>query len=97
MFAHQLEWLTVQVLVITIFRLYVLFCILYSMQGHASSTYLYLRKVLKFDGVQYTRFVTASGLINLAGKYIVVPFLSKKLKWRDSTIALIGTKLVSYI
>ena len=59
-------------------------------QGQWSSSYLYFRKVLKFDEVSYSRFISISGIINLVGKYIVVPFLSKKMNWRDSTIALAG-------
>ena len=63
---------------------------MFSAKGIWSSSYLYMRKVLKFDAIQFSRFISISGIINLGGNYIVVPFLSKKLKWSDSAIALTG-------
>jgi len=71
------------ILIIAAFELEML-----SMKGKWSSSYLYLRKQLKFDEVSFSRLITISGLINLVGQYLVVPLLSKKFKWSDSAIAL---------
>ena len=75
------------ILLIVAFELEIL-----AMKGKWSSSYLYLRKHLKFDAVIFTRLMTINGIINLAGQYLLVPLLSKRFRWSDSAIALIGTQ-----
>lgn len=58
--------------------------------GMWNNMYLYLRRTLEWDGTTFGRFTTIMGVIGLIAQYIVVPFLSNKLKLHDSTISLLG-------
>ena len=59
-------------------------------RGHHTTSYLFLRKQLKFTMIEFIRMITILGIFGLIGQYIVLPFMSKRLRWRDSYIILIG-------
>ena len=62
----------------------------FMMRGKWQTVYLYLRRQLEFTLAQFSRLVTIFGVLGLVSQYVFVPLLSAKLKFRDSTIALMG-------
>ena len=57
--------------------------------GDWGNQYLYLRRKLEWDIIDYTTFTIVVGVVGLAAQYIAIPLLSEKLKLRDSTIIII--------
>jgi hypothetical protein len=55
-----------------------------------SQWYMYMRLKLNFAMEDFTLWMGVAGIFNLIGNYIFVPVLTKKFKFHDSTIALIG-------
>ena len=60
------------------------------LKGHWSTSYMFVRKTLKFTMTDYSRFITIAGIMGLLGQYVVLPYMSTKLLWKDSTIGMIG-------
>ena len=58
-------------------------------QGRYECLYMFFRKHLKWDMLQYTRYTTILGVFGLLGQYVAVPTLSKKFQLHDTTISLI--------
>ena len=56
--------------------------------------YLYFRKEMSWTHVEYTRYTTAGGLAGTLSQGLLVPFLSTKLKWQDTTIMAFGAASV---
>ena len=54
--------------------------------GGCGNLYLYLRRQLNWDLIDYTTFTIIVGVIGIAAQYIVIPILSEKFKLQDSTI-----------
>ena len=63
------------------------------LKGHWSTSYMFVRKTLKFTMTDYSRFITIAGIMGLLGQYVVLPYMSTKLLWRDSLIGMIGILL----
>ena len=57
--------------------------------GEGSNGYLYLRRKLNWDIIDYTAFTLTAGITGMMAQFTVIPLLSEKLKLRDSTIILI--------
>ena len=57
--------------------------------GEWSNGYLYLRRKLNWDIIDYTKFTLTAGITGMIAQYTAIPLLSEKLKLRDSTIILI--------
>ena len=57
--------------------------------GDLGFQYLYLRRKLDWDIIDYTTYTIVAGMIGLAAQYIIVPTLSEKFNLRDSTIIII--------
>ena len=60
------------------------------LKGHWSTSYMFVRKTLKFTMTDYSRFITIAGIMGLLGQYVVLPYMSTKLLWKDSVIGMIG-------
>ena len=60
------------------------------LKGHWSTSYMFVRKTLKFTMTDYSRFITIAGIMGLLGQYVVLPYMSTKLLWKDSIIGMIG-------
>ena len=69
---------------------------MFAQKGLWSSRFLFLRKVLSWTSLEYSRYTTILGVIGLLAQYIAVPILANKVKLHDSTISLLG-KLKSNI
>ena len=54
--------------------------------GGCGNLYLYLRRKLNWDLIDYTTFTIIVGVVGLAAQYIVIPLLSEKFRLQDSTI-----------
>ena len=65
----------------------------FATQGKYTCLYLYLRRQLDFDIVQYSTYITALGGVGLFGQWVAVPFLTKKLGFQDYTVAIIGENI----
>lgn len=76
---------TLIILVILAFELEI-----FALRGQWGNTYLFLRRRLEFDVVQFSRMITIFGVFGLFAQYIAVPFFSRRLKWKDSSISLAG-------
>ena len=57
--------------------------------GDWGNQYLYLRRKLNWNIIDYTTFTIVVGVVGLAAQYIAIPLLSEKLHLRDSTIIII--------
>ena len=57
--------------------------------GEWSNGYLYLRRKLNWDIIDYTKFTLTSGITGMMAQYTIIPLLSEKMRLRDSTIILI--------
>ena len=57
--------------------------------GDLGFQYLYLRRKLDWDIIDYTTYTIVAGVIGLTAQYIIVPILSEKFNLRDSTIIII--------
>ena len=57
--------------------------------GDLGFQYLYLRRKLDWDIIDYTTYTIVAGMIGLTAQYIIVPILSEKLNLRDPTIIII--------
>ena len=57
--------------------------------GDCGNQYLYLRRKLNWDIIDYTTFTIIVGVIGMAAQYIVIPLLSEKFRLQDSTIIII--------
>ena len=55
-----------------------------------SQWYMYMRLKLNFAMEDFTLWMGVAGIFNLIGNYIVIPLLTKKFKFHDGTICLIG-------
>ena len=58
--------------------------------GKNDNQYLYLRRKLNWDFIDYTTFTIVVGVVGMASKYIVIPLLSEQFKLRDSVIVIIS-------
>ena len=55
--------------------------------------YMYLRlPPLKFTMEDFSRWMGIAGIFVMLGNYVVIPFMTKKLKINDASISLIGNK-----
>ena len=57
--------------------------------GEQGYQYLYLRRKLNWDIIDYTTFTIVVGVLGMASKYTVIPLLSEKFLLRDSIIVII--------
>ena len=60
-------------------------------RGKWQSLFLYFRKVLNWTISQYSSFMSTLGLIGAISNYVLVPFMSRKLGFHDSTISVVDT------
>jgi hypothetical protein len=60
-------------------------------RGKWQSLFLYFRKVLNWTISQYSSFMSSLGLIGAISNYVLVPFMSRKLCFHDSTISIVDT------
>ena len=63
---------------------------IFAMNGKWSSLYLFLRRQLNFDIIQYSFYTTTMGVIGLFAQYVAVPVLTKRFGFQDYTVAIIG-------
>ena len=55
--------------------------------------YMYLRlPPLKFTMEDFSRWMGIAGIFVMLGNYVVIPFMTKKLKINDASISLIGNE-----
>lgn len=53
--------------------------------------YMYLRlPPLKFKMEDFSRWMGIAGVFVMCGNYVIIPLMTKKLKFNDATISLIG-------
>ena len=57
--------------------------------GDCGNQYLYLRRKLDWELIDYTTFTIIVGVIGVAAQYIVIPLMSEKFGLRDSTIVIV--------
>ena len=57
--------------------------------GEDGYQYLYLRRKLNWDIIDYTTFTIVVGVLGMTSKYTVIPLLSEKFQLRDSIIVII--------
>ena len=57
--------------------------------GEGGNSYLYLRRKLNWDIMDYTTFTITVGVVGMAAQYTAIPILSEKLKLQDSTIIML--------
>ena len=71
----------------------------FAARGKWQSLFLYFRKVLNWSVTQYSSYMSSLGLIGAISNYVLVPFMSRKLLFHDSTIAIIDTtsSIIRYI
>ena len=60
-------------------------------QNNFSQYFMYLRLKLNFKMEDFSYWSGYSGIFIVIGNFIFVPFVTKRLKFHDATIALIGT------
>lgn len=58
--------------------------------GKGMNMYLFFRRELKWDMTKYTNYYTAIGLLGLAAPYLIIPTLTDKLRFKDTTILLVS-------
>jgi len=58
--------------------------------GNGPTLYLYYRKKFSWDAKTFGMFIGFNGLLSMLAQFVAVPFLSNKLKWSDTRIALLG-------
>ena len=75
-------------LVLTMFSF---LCVMFTHYGF-SQWYMYMRLKLSFRMEDFTLWMGVAGTFNLMGNYIFVPLVTKKFKFHDGTICLIGKK-----
>ena len=63
---------------------------MFAQKGLWSGRFLFLRKVLSWTSLEYSRYTTILGVIGLLAQYVAVPVLANKVKLHDSTISLLG-------
>ena len=63
---------------------------IFAMNGKWSSLYLYLRRKLNFDIVQYSYYTTTMGVIGIFAQYFAVPLLTRRFGFNDYTVAILG-------
>ena len=63
---------------------------IFAMNGKWSSLYLYLRRQLNFDIVQYSYYTTTMGVIGIFAQYFAVPLLTRRFGFNDYTVAILG-------
>ena len=76
---------TVIVLLIIIFLLAMM-----SMMGQYAVLFLYFRRTMNWGHVEYTRYTISAGVLGTISQAIIIPFLSSRLKWHDTTIMAIA-------
>ena len=72
-------------LIIALFQLSML-----SSFGQHAVLYLYFRRQLAWTHKEYTLYSTIGGLVGGVSQTTVIPFLTSKLQWRDSSIMAFG-------
>ena len=60
-------------------------------QNNFSQYFMYLRLKLNFKMEDFSYWSGYSGIFIVIGNFVFVPFVTKRLKFHDATIALIGT------
>ena len=68
-------------------------------QNNFSQYFMYLRLKLNFKMEDFSYWSGYSGIFIVIGNFIFVPFVTKRLKFHDATIALIGTimRFISFL
>ena len=76
---------TIIMLIIALFQLSML-----SSFGQHAVLYLYFRKQLQWTHREYTLYSTLGGLVGGVSQTTVIPILTSKLKWKDTSIMAFG-------
>jgi Na+/melibiose symporter-like transporter len=80
---------TVILLIVLVFLLSMM-----AMMGQYAVLFLYFRRQLEWTHVEYTRYMTAAGILGVLAHLLIIPFLTSKLKWHDTTIMAVSAASV---
>ena len=58
--------------------------------GKWANTYLFFRRSLKWTIVEYSRYTTTFGMVGVGAQYLLMPLMSKYLRWSDTTILIVS-------
>ncbi len=55
-----------------------------AMMGRHAVLFLYFRRQFSWTHVEYSRYLTAFGILGVVAQITLVPFLSGRLRWKDT-------------
>lgn len=69
---------------------------IFVMNGSHSTMFLYMRKELQWDEIEFGKYMAFSGFLGLFTQYVAVPFLNENMAVHDSTIGILGALSMTF-